>query len=726
MPTVVAGAVVSGVVGGITVSTVTAGVLTYTSIGIGFSFTSFASSLILGGLSMALAPDAPSAPRQVPKGITRQIRQPVTTRKIVYGEARVSGPMVYVAQSGDNQYFHMILPVAGHEVQEIGEIWLNDVSITDDMLDGSGSVTSGQFSGLVRIKKHLGADNQTADSDLVSEITEWTTTHRLRGVAYVYARFEYDRDEFPSGVPNLSAWVKGKKVTDPRDTGTAWTPNIPLITRDYISWVEYGFGATDDEIADSYTIASANTADEIVEVENDDHVVGSVSSSDDMLTIDAEVLQLHTGDQVRVLSTGTIPGGLSSGQDYYVVPYQRKGTPRIKLATSLENAYAGTTIDITSSGSGTITVRKVGEPRYAGGGVLDTADTLKQNIEKILPTMAGRAIHSDKWYIQAGSYSTPTITLTEDDVVGAITMPTRVSRSERYNTVKGLYSPPHESGLEADFPAYSNSTYVTNDGGTEVTADLNQPFTQRPQHGRRCAKIELERSRQEIVFTTDVRIKQGMLLRAGDTVMVTIDKYGWSSKPFEITSWGLHYREGDEGQGGVPVCPMTLRETASTVFDWDKGEEVTYDPAPNTNLPNPFTVSVVTGFSLDALLIDTQGGDKTFSTVASWDEHPNQFVTQGGEYEVSFKRTTESVYRSAGVVDGTTTEMEIPTLQPDVLYDIQIVAYNNLGVASAPTTIEDYQVGTTATTNTEDWENETLARSGDDWENDTLSSEDWE
>jgi len=35
-------------------------------------------------------------------------------------------------------------------------------------------------------------------------------------------------------------------------------------------------------------------------------------------------------------------------------------------------------------------------------------------------------------------------------------------------------------------------------------------------------------------------------------------------------------------------------------------------------------------------------------------------------------------------------------------------------------------VGSTVTTDTEDWENETLSRTGDDWENDTLSSEDWE
>lgn len=988
MPQVVGGALVAGIVGGITVSTVTAGVITYTAIGIGFSFTSFATSLVLGGLSMALAPDAPSAPRQTPKGITRQIRQPITTRKLIYGECRVSGPMVFVAESGDNQYFHLVLPLAGHECQEIGEIWLNDIPITDDMLDGNGDVTTGRFAGLVRIKKHLGGSGQTADSDLVSAITEWTSAHIGNDISYIYARYQYDRDEFPSGVPNLSAWVKGKIVSDDRvssgwdvstasydsvsydvltenpsigglvfsengdyaftvnaagdpeifryplstawdvstmgasdqsysltaqatvstefqfnddgtkfyvlcrgtdyvyqynltsaydldtasyasksvdisteegsawgmffkpdgtkmyisgdtsdliyqytlstawdvstatyDTATgsvasednlpraiyiksdgttlymaghtndvifqytmstpwdittlayasksydvsteetapqgiwfktdgskmyivgqggdsilqysigttendAWSPNMALIVNDYMKWDEYGFGALDDEVDSTYTQSAANTCEEIVTVTNDDHTVASIDTSTDLITIDADLLELHTGDQVWVSSTGSVPGGLASATNYYVIPYQRKDTPRIRLATSLDNAVAGTYINITSAGSGTITIRKNGEPRYFGGGVLDTQDTLKTNIEKMLPTMAGRAVYTDKWRILAGAYTTPTITLTEDDIVGTVTMPTGLGRADLFNTVKGLYTPPHESGLEADFPSYSNSTYITEDGET-ITRDLNQPFTQRPQHGRRVAKIELERARQEIVFTTDIRVKQGVKLTPGTNVYITLSKYGWSSKAFEVTNWGLVYRDDSDG-GGTPVCPITFRETASTLFDWNNGEEVTQDPAPNTNLPNPFDVTVVTGFSLDAVLVSTQGADYVYNTLATWNLHTDQFVTEGGHYEVFYKKAVSSTYHSAGKVDGQTTELVITVLEPDTLYDLQIVAYNNLGVASAPTTIEDYQVGTTAITNTEDWENATEARDPDDWETDTATAEDWE
>ena len=37
----------------------------------------------------------------------------------------------------------------------------------------------------VRIKQHLGSDTQQADADLVSEVSQWTTSHMLSGIAYL-------------------------------------------------------------------------------------------------------------------------------------------------------------------------------------------------------------------------------------------------------------------------------------------------------------------------------------------------------------------------------------------------------------------------------------------------------------------------------------------------------------------------------------------------------------
>lgn len=60
-----------------------------------------------------------------------------------------------------------------------------------------------------------------------------------------------------------------------------------------------------------------------------------------------------TGLRVQVSSSVTLPTGLSASTDYYVISL---GDSTFKLASSLANAVAGTAIDITGVGTGTMTV----------------------------------------------------------------------------------------------------------------------------------------------------------------------------------------------------------------------------------------------------------------------------------------------------------------------------------------------------------------------------------
>lgn len=726
MPTVVVGAVVSAVASGFTIS----------AAGIAFSLTassfltSFATSLVLGGISRALAPDKPKfdfggGASIQGGGLTQQVRQPISDHRVIYGQARVSGPLVFAGTSEDNKYLHTVIVLAAHEVEAIDEVWINDTSIAVDGVDGSGVVNDGGFyDGLVRIKKYLGTAAQTADSDLVSEVSEWTSDHRGRGRAYLYIRYEFERNKF-NKIPNASAYVRGKKVYDTRDTNTKFTPNPALISRDYLTSSEYGFGEDTANIDDDFTDSAANECEEIVDTANLDSTVDSIDTSTDIITLSVteDILPLQLGDRVEITTTGSAPSGLAVSTNYYVIPYQFKDTPRIQLATSYANALAYTAIDITSAGTGTHTVRKNGEPRYAASGIIDTAQQVEDNIKDILSAMGGQAIYAGgEWRLKAAAYESPTVTIDEDDIIGPIKINTKISRKDRFNRVKGVYISPINYGQPADYPPVVNSTYATQDGEV-ITKQYDLPMTQRPHTAQRLGKIELEKSRQEITATIICNLR-AMQVQAGDTIQVTNARLGWSSKVFEIIEWKFVVAPG-EGEPQLAV-QLLVRETASGIYDWNSGEETAVDPAPNTTLPDPSTVAVVSGFSLDSVLVSTKLDDRVFSVLASWNLSTNQFVLEGGRYEIEYKETTETVYKSAGTVDGTVSEMVLPALKPDVLYDVRIFAYNSLGAKSAETLIEDFQVGTSVTTETEDWENETLARTFDDWENDTLASEDWE
>lgn len=70
-----------------------------------------------------------------------------------------------------------------------------------------------------------------------------------------------------------------------------------------------------------------------------------------------------TGTRVRLTTTTTLPGGLATATDYYVI---RVSDTTFKLATSYANAVAGTAINITDAGTGTHTVTWL-LPRYTNG-----------------------------------------------------------------------------------------------------------------------------------------------------------------------------------------------------------------------------------------------------------------------------------------------------------------------------------------------------------------------
>lgn len=199
------------------------------------------------------------------------IRSPVAPHQIIYGETRVSGPLIFATSSGaQNAYIHLIVPLAGHEVAGIDSVYMNDDEIPTSALDGSGNVTTGTYANLVRIKKYLGTTTQTADPDLIAEApnSEWTSTHVGKGIAYLYVRLNWSQDAFAAGIPNISAVVRGKKVYDPRSGSTAHSSNAALCILDYLR-SSSGLAIKDSEWDGTWWTAQANLCDELVEIAAD-------------------------------------------------------------------------------------------------------------------------------------------------------------------------------------------------------------------------------------------------------------------------------------------------------------------------------------------------------------------------------------------------------------------------------------------------------------------------
>ncbi len=150
---------------------------------------------------------------------------------IIYGERRLGGVRVFVGVSGsENEYLHIALALCEGEIDSINDVYINDIISTD-----------AKYSGLVTLSKYSGTDGQAADSDLVSNFTDWTSNHKLSGVAYIHAKIKWDNEAF-SGFPQITCDIKGRKILDPRDSTTAWSDNSALCIYDYLTNARYGKG----------------------------------------------------------------------------------------------------------------------------------------------------------------------------------------------------------------------------------------------------------------------------------------------------------------------------------------------------------------------------------------------------------------------------------------------------------------------------------------------------
>lgn len=138
------------------------------------------------------------------------------------------------------------------------------VSVSGTPVNGTWLV-SYQYSQDVpkaRVRKYLGGPSQDLYADLADVVGTdlLLSTDKFAGDACLIVTLQYDQDVFPTGVPQISAVIRGAKVLDPRTGVTAWTENPALIARDWALYA-YGGGASADELVDTAFIAAANACD---------------------------------------------------------------------------------------------------------------------------------------------------------------------------------------------------------------------------------------------------------------------------------------------------------------------------------------------------------------------------------------------------------------------------------------------------------------------------------
>jgi hypothetical protein len=310
------------------------------------------------------------------------------------------------------------------------------------------------------------------------------------------------------------------------------------------------------------------------------------------------------------------------------------------------------------------------EDRYALNGVIDMANEPGIVIDSMLSAMAGICPYvGGQFKMKAGAHTSSTFSFVEDDITGSVQFATRDSMRDAFNGVKGTYITADNDYQISDFPPIVNATYTTEDGGARIWKDLDLGFTTSSATAQRLAKIELERSRQDIVVTFQTKLG-AIDAHVGDVIDVTLARYGWTSKLFEVTDCGFVL--ADDGEGPTLNLQWTLRETAAEVWDWNSGEETVIDPAPNTDLPDLFTVVTLSGLTVSSAGFTQEDGTLQPRLRAVWDSPVDTYILNGGRTYIEFKPASSATWIvNGGELRGDAVEAFITDVQVDTSVNVR-------------------------------------------------------
>lgn len=459
-------------------------------------------NVIIGAITKAMTRE----PTRLTPPINVSVRNTIENRRIMMGTQRTGGAVVFYRSSGaQREFLHYVVVFAGHQCSGISDIWIDKIPIANADIDaGTGAVTAGQFNGRMWIYKHLGTSAQTVDSVLQAARSEWDSTHRLQGIAYIHVKMQRDDTAFPTGAPNdISGLVDGVLAYDPRldstnggsgshrrDNPSTWafTRNPALLARWYISggsvindlstrMIRYGFRDADSRIDDAFTIAAANKCEE------------------------------------QLTSTVAPPDG----------PQQRY------------------TCDLESS----------------------TGQLRREVLEQIVATMAGRAVPvKGVWRIYAGAYNSPSHALNQNDLFGPqpLEEDTAADRQDRYNATALVYRDATASYEEQTTPFRTNATYEDQDGDERIPREFEVLGCTDRYRAQRLAEIELKRSR----YNRIVKIRGSLnLLKVAPWETFTLDfpLFGWVGYVFRCIEREFRF---DEDAG---VVELTGQQEDASIYE---------------------------------------------------------------------------------------------------------------------------------------------------------------
>ena len=566
-------------------------------------------------------------PDQTAKGVLLNKVSANASIPIIYGTRKVGGNVVFMETSGaDNEFLYLIMVLSEGEIDDVSTIYVNDNAVTwsGDLSDGTSRTVN------------------TGDSNYYKDSTSLIT---------VIPHYGLDSQTYDTTIGGLTSWTSNHRLRG-------------------LAYLAFKFTWNQDTFGSIPTIHAIVKGKKIYNPNLDGSITGGSGSH-------------------RVDTTTTWE--YSDNPVYQLLDYLRN----TRFGMGIANSYFDSNFaDWQTAGD----VCDVNITPYSGAdeidlmdshAVIDTSRKAIDNVKEIIKGCRGILNFTyGNYKILVETTGSASITLTEDNIIGGITVASK-NKNSRYNRVLVNFINPDKNyqSDEVQFPPVDDSaeasadqhaTMKTADGGLLLEGRFDFPTITNPYQAREMAEIILRRSRSSL----DVVIKadgNAMELAIGDIVNVTHATPSFSAKAFRV-------------QGLVLNADMSVSLTLSEHQDsyYSFGTQIVAATIPDTTLPNPFSVTAPASLTLtDELIIYSEGIVLTRLNIvvgASTDKFAQY-------YQVEAKLSTESDYKI--VSQGTQLNHELLNVIDDKTYNVRVKAINSLGVSSSYTSANRLIVGAT-------------------------------
>lgn len=498
---------------------------------------------------------------------------------------------------------------------------------------GQARTTYPDYKDKIRVS-FLDGNHTATFPTLLAAGTSWGPNDLCLGHTLAYVQMGYDDSVFPSGIPNVSFVIDGKKdIWDPRESAHVFTKNAALCIADFLCTPTKrgGFGLTmGTDIPTAALIAAANICDEAVDL-----------------------------------------------------------------------AAGGTT------------------PRYTCNTFFTLNETRGSILANMLTSCAGRITYQGGQYsVVPAAWVTPTLQLTDADMVGPIKWNPRLSIRDSANAMRGTYTSPENAYQLADVPAYAQDAlhgyvsdpWLAEDNGERIYRDAHFPCTDSSAIAQRLAKISLLRLRQQGrgTFRFNLKAYQAVAL---DVIQITHPRYTWLNKAFEVLSSRFVLEKAQDG-AVRPCVELDVAETDSAIYDWTPTEQLTpqgYKQPNNVGVnfcarPEDVTAysgpgAVISGITYPSTITTRADGTVDNSIYIRWNTPNDANVVSGGHLEVQYQLNGASAWTPAGgKIDPSTDHRFVGNVSDGAQYNLQVRAVNCAGVPSEWVFVGPVTVGSSYST----------------------------